>query len=243
MLRKEETSSLDDFVKDFYITVSDKVLLGLISKNEDLTILQSMDSFNWYENRGKTQHLVGKKDLSGISRLEESLDLFLVDFEKLKGTENSYRISADLYAGELSKKDIEPNLCSIGLSFYKEGKKIDLRDYSLLKTDRYLEYPNLKRGSQNFNKSIRARFYDNVEKTGLTIVYRMTITNNKVIGSRLYEVENGTLKNLDRSKNDGLIRFMRAVDYWHDNELIEKESKLEKLGFGDNLPSYLSMYS
>ena len=77
----------------------------------------------------------------------------------------------------------------------------------------------------------------------MTLVYRQTLHKNSVIGSRIYFLDKGELKNLDKVKNDRLIAFMKAVDYWHDNGLKEGNAKLEKFGTGSNAPSYMSLYS
>ena len=243
MISKNERGILDKLLKQNYITFSDEKLLNLISENEDLTVLQSMDSFNWYKNKGESKHIIAKKGSKNLTYLDNTLDLFLVDMEKLKETNNSYVVSSELYNENFSEKDSIPNLALLNVSVYDGMHNRNLDDYSLIKSERYFEYPNVKEGKENLNKTVKARFYSKKEGNGITIVYRQTINKNSIIGSRIYLFDNGELKNLDKIKNERLIAFMRAVDYWHDNGLKERDVKLEKFGTGLNVPSYMDMYS
>ncbi|MCL4362075.1 MAG: hypothetical protein OH338_01705 [Candidatus Parvarchaeota archaeon] len=242
MMPKNEKGILDDLLKQNYITVSDEEILNLISKNEDLTVLQSMDTFNWYKNKGESKHIIAKKGSKNLMYLDKNLDLFLVNMEKLKETNNSYVVSSELYTENFSEKNSIPNLASLNVSVYDGLSKKSLDNYSLIKSERYFEYPNVKEERENLNKTIKARFYSEEEGNGITLVYRQTINKNKVIGSRIYLLDKGGLKNLDKIENERLISFMMAVDYWHDNELSEGNAKLEKFGTGLNVPSYMSMY-
>ncbi|MCL4376278.1 hypothetical protein M1558_02195 [Candidatus Parvarchaeota archaeon] len=242
MIAKDERSNLNELLKQNYITVSDEELLTLISENEDLTVLQSMDTFNWYKNKGESKHIISKKGSKNLTYLDNTLDLFLVDMEKLKETSNSYVVSSELYSENFSKKDSIPDLAFLNVSVYDGLSKRNLDNYSLIKSERYFEYPNVKEGKENINKTVKARFYSEKEGKGITIVYRQTINKNSIIGSRIYLFDKGELKNLDKIKNERLIAFMRAVDYWHDNELKEGDAKLEKFGTGLNVPSYMSLY-
>ncbi|MCL5976238.1 MAG: hypothetical protein M1580_01415 [Candidatus Parvarchaeota archaeon] len=242
MMPKNERGILDDLLKQNYITVSDEQILDLISKNEDLTVLQSMDTFNWYKNNGESKHIIAKKGSKNLTYLDKNLDLFLVNMEKLKETSNSYVVSSELFNEHFSEKDSIPNLSLLNLSIYDGLLTKSLDNYSLIKSERYFEYPNLKEGRENLNKTLKARFYSEKESNGITLVYRQTINKNKVLGSRIYLLDKGELKNLDKTKNERLISFMVAVDYWHDNELSEGNAKLEKFGTGLNVPSYMSMY-
>jgi hypothetical protein len=242
MVSKNEESNLDNLLKQSYITPSDKELLNLISENEDLTVIQSMDTFNWHKNKGESKHIIAKKESKNLKYLDNALDLFLVNMEKLKETNNSYVISADLSAENFSEKDSIPNIALLNVSVYDGLINKSLDSYSLIKSERYLEYPNLKEEKENMNKTVKARFYSEKEGKGITLVYRQTINKNKVMGSRIYVFERGELKNLDKAKNERLIAFMRAIDYWHDNELREENAKVEKFGTGLNAPSYMSLY-
>ncbi len=242
MIPKNERIILDDLLKQNYITVSDEELLSLILKNEDLTVLQSMDTFNWYKNKGESKHIISKKGSKNLTYLDNTLDLFLVNLEKLKETNNSYVVSSDLFTENFSEKDSIPNLGYLNISFYDGASNKNLDRYSLIKSERYLEYPNLKDNKANLNKTVKVRFYSEKEGKGITLVYRQTINNNSIVGSRIYLFDKGELKNLDKAKNERLISFMRAVDYWHHNRLKEGNPKLEKFGTGLNIPSYMSMY-
>ncbi|MGC8533120.1 MAG: hypothetical protein ACP5MV_00600 [Candidatus Parvarchaeum sp.] len=242
MIPKNERGILDDLLKQDYITISDKEILNLISENEDLTVIQSSDTFNWYKNKGDSKHIIAKKGSRNLMYLDKNLDLFLVNMEKLKETNNSYVVSSKLYTENFSEKDSIPNLALLNLSVYDGSSSKSLSNYSIIKSERYFEYPDVKAGKENLNKTVKARFYSEKEVNGITLVYRQTINKNKVIGSRIYLFENGELKNLDKTKNEKLISFMIAVDYWHDNELSEENVKLDKLGTGLNIPSYMSLY-
>jgi hypothetical protein len=241
MIQKNGKAILDDLLEQNYITVSDKEILTLISENEDLKVRQSMDTFNWYKNKGESKHIITKNENSTITYFDYGLDLFLIDIEKLKETNNSYVVSSNLQMENFSEKDSIPNLALLKFSVY-DGLSKSLGGYSLIKSERYFEYPNQKEGAENLNKTVRVRFYSEKEHSALTLVYRQTINKNSVIGSRLYLSDNGKLKNLDKAKNERLIAFIRAVDFWHDNELKEGNAKLEKFGTGLNAPSYMSMY-
>ena len=242
MVSKNERGVLDDLLKQNYITVSDEEILNLVSDNEDLTVLQSMDAFNWYNNKGESKHIISKKGNRNLMYLDEGLDLLLVNLEKLKETNNSYMVSSELYMDDFSEKDSIPDLSVLGVSLYDNSSNKSLSSYSLVKSERYFEYPNAKEEIGNLNKTIKARFYSEKEGEGMTLVYRQTLHKNSVIGSRIYLLDKGELKNLDKVKNDRLIAFMKAVDYWHDNELKEGNAKLEKFGTGLNVPSYMSLY-
>ena len=242
MTAEKERNILDNLLNQNYITVSDKELLNLISENEDLTVIQSIDTFNWYKNKGESKHIITKKESKNLKYLDNTLDLFLVNIEKLKETNNSYVISSELYNENFSEKDSIPNLSFLNVSVYDGLTKRNLNDYMLIKSERYFEYPNLKEKKENLNKTVRARFYSEKEGEGITIVYRQTINKGSIIGSRIYLFDNGELKNLDKIKNERLIALMRAIDYWHDYQLKEKDTKLEKFGTGLNVPSYMSMY-
>ncbi|MEM0143988.1 MAG: hypothetical protein QXL94_08650 [Candidatus Parvarchaeum sp.] len=242
MILKDEKISLGDLLRQNYITASDEELLALIHDNEDLTVLQSSDTFNWYQNKGESRHVVSKKGSNGLMYFEKNLDLFLVNMEKLKETNNSYLISSDLYMDDFSEKDSIPNLSELDVSVYIGSSNRSLSNYSLIKSERYIEYPNVKEGKENLNKTIKARFYSEKEGKGITLVYRQTLSKNSVIGSRVYLLDKGELRNLDKDKNERLISFMIALDYWHDNELKEGNAKLEKFGTGLNVPSYMSLY-
>jgi hypothetical protein len=242
MISNDKTSILGELLKQDYITVSDEELLNLISENEDLTVIQSADTFNWYKNKGESKHIITKKGSKNLKYLDNTLDLFLVNLEKLKETSNSYMISNELYTENFSEKDSIPNLSLLNISVYDGLTNRNLDDYSLIKSERYFEYPNIKDGKENLNKTMRAKFYSKKKGNGITIVYRQTINNNSIIGSRIYVFDNGELKNLDKIKNERLITFMRAIDYWHDNELKERNAKLDKFGTGLNVPSYMSLY-
>jgi hypothetical protein len=242
MISNDKTSILGELLKQDYITVSDEELLNLISENEDLTVIQSADTFNWYKNKGESKHIITKKGSKNLKYLDNTLDLFLVNLEKLKETSNSYMISNELYTENFSEKDSIPNLSLLNISVYDGLTNRNLDDYSLIKSERYFEYPNIKDGKENLNKTMRAKFYSKKKGNGITIVYRQTINNNSIIGSRIYVFDNGELKNLDKIKNERLITFMRAIDYWHDNELKEGNAKLDKFGTGLNVPSYMSLY-
>lgn len=225
------------------MTQSDADIISLIMENEDLAVLQSMDVFNWYENKGETEHIISKRGNKKLSYLEKTLDLFLVDKEKLKETPASFRLYANLSADGLSERDAVPDLGAIGLYIHEGGTKRSFGGYLLVKSERYMEYPDPKSGMENTNKTIRARLYNKKEGKGTTLVYRQTLNRNEVIGSRMYIAEKGGLKPLEKGENFRVIGFMNAIDYWHDNELTEKESRLEKFGSGLNIPSYMSMYS
>ncbi len=242
MIPKNERGILDNLLKQDYITVSDEEILNLISENEDLTVLQSMDTFNWYKNKGESKHIIAKKGRNNLMYLDKKLDLFLVNMEKLKETNNSYVVSSELYTENFSEKDSIPNLALLNVSVYDSRSYKSLDSYSLIKSERYCEYPNLKEGRENLNKTIKVRFYSEKESNGVTLVYRQTMNKNSIVGSRIYLFDKGELKILDKAKNERLIEFMRAVDYWHDNELIEGNAKFEKFGTGLNIPSYMSMY-
>ncbi len=242
MISNDKTSILGELLKQDYITVSDEELLNLISENEDLTVIQSADTFNWYKNKGESKHIITKKGSKNLKYLDNTLDLFLVNLEKLKETSNSYMISNELYTENFSEKDSIPNLSLLNISVYDGLTNRNLDDYSLIKSERYFEYPNIKDGKENLNKTMRAKFYSKKKGNGITIVYRQTINKNSIIGSRIYVFDNGELKNLDKIKNERLITFMRAIDYWHDNELKERNAKLDKFGTGLNVPSYMSLY-
>ena len=239
---KNERGILDDLLKQNYITVSDEELLNLISENEDLTVLQSIDTFNWYKNKGESKHIIAKKGSKNLMYLDKNLDLFLVNMEKLKETNNSYIVSSELYTENFSEKNSIPNLASLNVSVYDGLLNKSLDNYSIIKSERYFEYPNVKEEKENLNKTVKVRFYSEKEGNGITLVYRQTINKSKVIGSRIYLFDKGELKNLDKAKNERLIAFMIAVDYWHDNELSEGNAKLEKFGTGLNVPSYMSLY-
>ncbi|MCL4398595.1 hypothetical protein M1137_02275 [Candidatus Parvarchaeota archaeon] len=242
MMPKNERDILDDLLKQNYITASDEEILNLVSDNEDLTVLQSMDAFNWYNNKGESKHVIAKKGSKNLTYLDKGLDLFLVNMEKLKETNNSYLVSSELYMDNFSKKDSIPNLALLNVSVYDGPHNKSLDSYSLIKSERYFEYPNAKEGTENLNKTVKARFYSEKEGKGMTIVYRQTLHKNSIIGSRIYLFDGGELKNIDKIKNERLTAFMRAVDFWHDNELKEGNVKLEKLGTGLNVPSYMSLY-
>ncbi len=242
MMPKNERGILDDLLKQNYITVSDEELLNLISENEDLTVLQSIDTFNWYKNKGESKHIIAKKGSKNLMYLDKNLDLFLVNMEKLKETNNSYIVSSELYTENFSEKNSIPNLASLNVSVYDGLLNKSLDNYSIIKSERYFEYPNVKEEKENLNKTVKVRFYSEKEGNGITLVYRQTINKSKVIGSRIYLFDKGELKNLDKAKNERLIAFMIAVDYWHDNELSEGNAKLEKFGTGLNVPSYMSLY-
>lgn len=242
MMPKNERGILDDLLKQNYITVSDEELLNLISENEDLTVLQSIDTFNWYKNKGESKHIIAKKGSKNLMYLDKNLDLFLVNMEKLKETNNSYIVSSELYTENFSEKNSIPNLASLNVSVYDGLLNKSLDNYSIIKSERYFEYPNVKEEKENLNKTVKVRFYSEKEGNGITLVYRQTINKSKVIGSRIYLFDKGELKNLDKAKNERLIAFIIAVDYWHDNELSEGNAKLEKFGTGLNVPSYMSLY-
>ncbi|MCL4373133.1 hypothetical protein M1384_03670 [Candidatus Parvarchaeota archaeon] len=242
MIQKKERGILEDLLKQNYITVSDREILNLILKNEDLTVFQSMDTFNWYKNKGESKHIIAKKGSKDLTYLDSALDLFLVNMEKLKETNNSYIVSSELYIEGFSERDSIPILAFLNVSVYDRLSKKTFDDYSLIKSERYFEYPNAKEGKENVNKTVKARLYSKKEGNGMTIVYRQTINKNSIIGSRIYLFDKGELKNLDKTKNERLIAFMRALDYWHDYGLKEGNAKLEKFGTGLNVPSYMSMY-
>lgn len=242
MMRDEKRSMLDDLLDKRYITTSDSEILNVLMENEDLRILQSKDTFNWYENTGKTEHILSMKTSKNLTYFDERLDLFLVDREKLKETGNSYAVSAGLVMLPFSKKNSIPDLNGLNLSVVEDNGEIDLKGYSLIKSERYLEYPNSSEERGNLNKTVLARLFNKKENKGRTIVYRRTIYGNKIAGSRIYSLENGALKILDKAKNQRLMDFMGAIDYWHDNKLKEGGAKLEKFGTGLNVPSYMSLY-
>ena len=141
-----------------------------------------------------------------------------------------------------SKKNLIPDLNKLNLSIFEDNSEIGLKDYSLIKSERYLEYPNLNEGRVNLTKTVLVRLFNKKENKGRTLVYRRTIYGNKIVGSRIYSLENGVLKFLDKDKNQRLMDFMGAIDYWHDNKLKEGGAKLEKFGTGLNVPSYMSLY-
>jgi hypothetical protein len=243
MIHGDKKMILDDLLNQKYITLSDNEILNVLMENEDLRILQSKDTFNWYENTGKTEHILSMKTSKNLTYFDEHLDLFLVDREKLKETNNSYAVSTDLIMQPFSKRNSIPDLDELNLSLLEDNSEVNLKDYSLIKSERYLEYPNPNEERVNLNKTVLARLFNKKENKGRTIVYRRTIYRNKIVGSRIYSLENGALKILDKAKNQRLMDFMGAIDYWHDNKLKEGSTKLEKFGTGFNVPSYFSLYS
>ena len=50
--------------------------------------------------------------------LDKNLDLFLVNMEKLKETNNSHVVSSELYTENFSEKNSIPNLASLNVSVY-----------------------------------------------------------------------------------------------------------------------------
>lgn len=242
MVRKELPFSLENMIRNNYITESDSEILKLINENEDLKILQSKDVYNWQKNDGKTEHILSMAKPQKITYFDDKLDIFVVDNEKLKETKNSYGIESRLYNPNFNKKDSIPNLKELNLSINYNDSIIDLGGYSLITSERYIEYPNLKENRENENKTITAVFYDNTLKKDIKIVYRQTFNNKVQVGSRLYISEKGDLKILDKEKNIDLSGFMFALDNWHDNRLKEKDTRIVKFGTGSNLPSYLSLY-
>ncbi len=243
MVKKQEMPFLEDLVKEGHITDSDSEILRLFNENEDLKVLQSKDTYNWYENTGKTECILSMLIPKKITYLDKRLDLFLVDKERLKEAGKSYSIESNLNSDDFSKKDSIPNLKHLDMFLSKKGSSIDLKDYSLIKTERYIEYPDKIDGRENLTKSILARLYDSKRKNGLTLVYRQTINDGNVIGSRIYlSNKKSGLEMLDKEENLRLVSFMAAIDYWHDNKLKEGEKRVSKFGEGPNLPSYLSLY-
>ena len=243
MIHGDKKMILDDLLNQKYITPSDNEILNVLMENEDLRILQSKDTFNWYENKGQTEHILSMKTSKNLTYFDERLDLFQIDREKLKETGNSYAVSAGLVMQPFSKKNLIPDLNKLNLSIFEDNSEIGLKDYSLIKSERYLEYPNLNEGRVNLTKTVLVRLFNKKENKGRTLVYRRTIYGNKIVGSRIYSLENGVLKFLDKDKNQRLMDFMGAIDYWHDNKLKEGSTKLEKFGTGFNVPSYFSLYS
>ena len=242
MIHGDKKMILDDLLNQKYITPSDNEILNVLMENEDLRILQSKDTFNWYENKGQTEHILSMKTSKNLTYFDERLDLFQIDREKLKETGNSYAVSAGLVMQPFSKKNLIPDLNKLNLSIFEDNSEIGLKDYSLIKSERYLEYPNLNEGRVNLTKTVLVRLFNKKENKGRTLVYRRTIYGNKIVGSRIYSLENGVLKFLDKDKNQRLMDFMGAIDYWHDNKLKEGGAKLEKFGTGLNVPSYMSLY-
>ena len=139
MLNKDNTPSLESLINGFYITESDSEIIKLINENEDLKVLQSRDSYNWVTNSGKTEYILSVARARSLTHLDKRLDLFTVDMDKLKETSNSYSIESDLFLDNFSKRDSVPNLSKLKLSFNYPDKDVNLSEYSVIKSERYLE--------------------------------------------------------------------------------------------------------
>jgi hypothetical protein len=243
MVSKDESPSLESLFKDWYITESDSDIIRLLTENSNLKILQSKDSYDWVQNKGRTEHILSMTRPDQLKYFDDKYDLYLINMDRLKQTGNSFLIKSDISCESFSERDSIPDLKKLNLQFNYNGTDMDLTDYSIIESERYLEYPNPIEGSENLNKTTLTRLYSKKLGKELTVVYRQTIKNNDVIGSRIYmvTVEN-KLKLLDMDKNQRLVGFMSAVDYWHDNELTEKKTTVKKFGEESNSPSYLSLY-
>ncbi len=237
-----EMSSIEKLLNSEYLTESDREILNLVYNNEDLKIIQSSDTYNWLQNKGKTESILSMAKPKNIMRLVENLDLFLVDREKLKQTSNSYSIENDLSVENFSKSESIPDISRLNMQINHKGETTKLDDYSLVKSQRYLEYP-YKEEKENLNKTLTARLYSKKFGRGITIVYRQTVKDNNVIGSRLYLLDKGKgLTMIEKDSNTNIIAFMLAIDYWHNNKLKEGKLVVNRFGSGPNLPSYLSLY-
>jgi len=238
MGEKEKDLSLEDLLVKNYITESDKELLEILQKNKEFVVLQSSDYFNWNDNSGKSESIVSLNKNANLMRLNEVLDIYQVDKSELRKVGNSYLVSSDLYIEDFSPKDSIPNLYFLGLKINHNNKVIDLSEYSLVSSERHIEYPNFLIGRENLGKSILVMLHDKKDDF-ITIVYRKTV-NNSSFNSRLYLYKEGKLNNLDKFINGRIVDFMDVIDFWHMYNLNEKNVRVEMIKRTD---SYLSMYS
>jgi hypothetical protein len=243
MVSKNESSSLENLIKKGYITESDSYIIKLLAENGGLKILQSKDSYDWTQNNGKTEHILSMTKPDKLKYFDDNCDLYLVDIDKLKQTNNSFLINSALSCRSFSEKDSVPDLKKLDLQLNYEDADIELGDYAIIKSERYLEYPAPAEGGENLHKATVARLYNKNFEKGLTVVYRQTYENNHVVNSRIYMLtDENEFKLLDIAKNQRLVGFMMAVDHWHDNELTEEKTIVKKFGDESNSPSYLSLY-
>ena len=242
MLNKSDMPALEGLINGSYITESDSEIIKLVSENEDLKILQSKDSYNWITNSGKTEHILSMARTRSLTHLDVILGLFVVDKDKLEETGNSYAIESNLFSENFSKKDSVPNLSKLQLSFNYLGEDVYLSEYSIIKSERYIEYPSKKEDIKNLNKTTLAKLYSEDLKKALTVFYGQAFNNGELLGSWIDLLDKEGFKMLDMDKNVKLVGFMSALDYWHDNKLNEGKAKVKKFGTGPNVPSYLSLY-
>lgn len=247
-----ENDMLEYFLNKEYITSSDVNLLSLINSKPNLALLQSKDRFDWSTMEGSAEHIVGEYNLNyhHIKRLEPTLDLYLIDEDRLKDAGESYKIETHLHdKGHERRRDSSPNLKYLELALRLSNKDtknfVRLSKYSISETERYLEYVSMS----DFTSSIQLvktivctlRYRNPQKKREITLVYRTAISSNRIAGQRLYIKEGNSLKMLDSAANSDILAMMGAVDYWHDNFLKENNSSTHKLSSGKE-PDYMSIY-
>ncbi len=247
-----DSDHLYEFVLKKYVTKSDSLLLG-IPNREELKIIQSSDSFDWDNGSGLYENLIVAKGLKTdrIKRLDNLLDVHTVRRGSFDRLDRAYSIHGEL-TGDQERyvyKDDRPSVKQLSLKMSvsfchddvcRDGM-VDLRKYRIGVSERVIEYLDTK-GSTN--KSVSVQFYSrNPSKRGITIVYRMTMEAGRIANSRLYVSLGNRLKPLDTGRNFRLASFMSAVDYWHDNRLVESSAELTRIGTGTIEPEYMSLYS
>ena len=215
------------------ITLSDKEIIRLHEEDNDLIIVQTEDYYDWDKCSGRYRHLVSERNFckSIVSYLNEVLDIAMVDVDKLAKVSKTYAISGELQnkTRDGSTTFAAPNLKELGIcAMLAEGDEIKLAPYGLKSSGRAIEfYGFTDQGARDaglatgpiFNQKSVVANLGGVKE--ISIVYRMTFSGRKLIGSRLYLFTEQGRQTLDRSKNEKLMDFMKALDYWHDNKLKE----------------------
>ena len=234
------------------ITDSDRVLLPLLEKNQNLTLLQSKDIFDWDEIAGQAEYLLGNRwlDYSALKRFDSFLDLSLLNENTIYNAGEFYNVKSILKNSvNESSKDRAPNLKYLGLVLKAGGNStmssVNLSKYKLSKTERYIEYPHASNPVSQLAcvKTVvcTLRRKDPGKNNEIKLIYRMSISGNEVVGSRLYIGKSDGSRLLDKKINNRVVSMMKAIDYWHDKFLNESDSTVQVIGH-ERKPDYFSLY-
>ncbi len=253
-MEKRFDEYLDGFLRNNYITKSDKKLLEL-SDNHDIKLLQTSDYFDWHRNEGTYENLIvpTKTNATKMKRLDDKLDLYAVNMHDFVESREAYTISGNLKGAEEynTSKDRAPSLkdlkLKLSVNFCSEANEcrngsVDLAKYSLASSKRITGYPGSE-SERYINRSMTVHLSNrDPRKRGINIVYRKSFESGKVVGSRLYLDMGNRLKLLDPSRNKRLVSFMEAMDYWHTRNLVEDSARIKTIGT-ESQPDYMSLYS